>query len=1075
MMRPSKNAFKGYSYQKSVYTYFVLKMDIEREIQTIEAEIKPNNHNFDDIMVTTSRNKYYIQTKNYDSINTINVKENGIEINGKLSVKSNKGINIFILKKGKESIQSNNSIFGLDAYYENGIYVIVADTEELFENINSQYKNNIRFYQMIDTADKFASQNNNYITKEDLPEYKFYSNQLMEQTIKLRNFNIDNNMFYCIVGKPGVGKSHLVNELDIPNSCLYRFWISEQDQNRNDRLQYENFIEEISYKVFENFVKHTEDEIIEEIFNNKTTLIIDGLDHVENYNNIQFERFIDFIEKVRKRKDIRLIILTRPLKKEIGWETTILENWTKDETNEFIRQKYNICDYAIIEKIFEIADGYPIITDFVANHYNINKEIPEINKVENINNYYEQLISNVDMQKILSVFTLTKGYLTFYELSKLFSKFEMDLIKDFIKTHKYLFDIRLNRIALIHDSLNTYFISKFGKNEELNNKLIAYIKKSIENEELRFLVRINNFELNIEYKEQILKKYAKFDEFRKLRINNIDIEAVMDFYFQLKKILVNSKSESIFDIYQYYEFILILCICVRDNLGGSYALIYEQLKYYKRNNIQIIDNLYSEKNLFYIYYTLKTEDINLFSKKLEDELHDSTRELSDMYEEIDKELNFFDSENQGINLEEIEKKIDRSEVDSYSKHMIISEILTKSFINNIKYKDYYNIINNYINGDKEKAKRKLEKIFKKFKIDTFMANWSLNKAKERIFQMGLCREKNPYIILNLSDFIQKNKLRGSFSLRDMITAYIRLAIRENRTIDINSLNKYYCMYYNRKDYTVYTLPDALKIFYDLGIIDLEECINIIHNAQEMSEKGIRHILYEFINMLKKEDIQNLKGKDFFSNDSIYKIWINDLNCDIIECMDEDYVIEQLGNVLSRHIRSQLIDFYEINNIMKTKYKDFVLLFLQHWRIKLYDVPEDFKNDGYNINIEYKEKEGKYIIGEHFRKGYLDDEDYEYIKSTGISHIELSKYLDGWHSKFSVISLYDMFEKEILRVDLLKIIYTTLKYGKTDIQYDGDYNHYLGNIPKFLYRIDYKVEWKKIYNIMKEFLNISLII
>ena len=159
MMRPSKNAFKGYSYQKSVYTYFVLKMDIEREIQTIEAEIKPNNHNFDDIMVTTNSNKYYIQTKNYDSINTINVKENGIEINGRLSVKSNKGINIFILKKGKESIQSNNSIFGLDAYYENGIYVIVADTEELFENINSQYKNNIRFYQMIDTADKFALYN----------------------------------------------------------------------------------------------------------------------------------------------------------------------------------------------------------------------------------------------------------------------------------------------------------------------------------------------------------------------------------------------------------------------------------------------------------------------------------------------------------------------------------------------------------------------------------------------------------------------------------------------------------------------------------------------------------------------------------------------------------------------------------------------------------------------------------------------------------------------------------------------------------------------------------------------------
>ena len=97
-MKASKNAFKGYSYQKSIYTYFLLKMDLERKISSVEAEITPEGHNFDDVLVCENDILYYIQTKNYENLKKVEITNNGIKSNGDLSIKSGKGINVFILK-----------------------------------------------------------------------------------------------------------------------------------------------------------------------------------------------------------------------------------------------------------------------------------------------------------------------------------------------------------------------------------------------------------------------------------------------------------------------------------------------------------------------------------------------------------------------------------------------------------------------------------------------------------------------------------------------------------------------------------------------------------------------------------------------------------------------------------------------------------------------------------------------------------------------------------------------------------------------------------------------------------------
>lgn len=1077
-MKPAKNALKGYSYQKSIYTYFLLKMDLERTISSVQAEIDTNGHNFDDVFVNENGILYYVQTKNYDNVTKLEITDTGIKSNRDFSKKSDKGINVFVLKNApKDILEINANIFGLEAHFEKNIYIICADLDELFEALSEKYNNNSRFSQMLVFSEKMASSRNNYVALEDLPEYKFFSNELMEKTINIRNFRINDEYgIKFIIGKPGVGKSHLVNEIKNDNSVLYRFWISEQDESKLERLQYKNFIQELSILIFNNFKKYSEEEIIQKLADDEKMLIIDGLDHVENYNPSEIRLYINFLNKLGKQDNIKALVLSRPLRISLKWECFNLENWTKDETTEYIKYKYKIEQYEVIDKIFEITDGYPIITDFLIQHYIYNKEIPELTKISNINEYYDKLINNEDVKNKLSIFSVTDSYITYYEIDKIFTKIESLFIKTFINEHKYLFEIRLNRIALIHDSLKTYLIQNSKNLKEIKDRINLFVTNSIEKEELRFLARIDKFEISQEYKKQILIKYSNFEMFNKLCENNIDIEGIFDFYFKLKEILINCDAD-ILNIYQYYEFILIQTIIKRDHLSFSNALMYEQLQYYKKNKINIQDNIYSSGNLFCLYYTLITRNESLYKKRMSDKNYDDENFINELYEDIIHEKCFFDLNKEFDNVEEYERKyILDDKLSSYERMKKYSMLLSNIFINNIEYKNYYEIINEYIYTDNIKPLYILETFFKKIGIEMFMARWALERTKEEIFSRGFCREINPYLNLRLDEFINENHLNGSFSLRDKITAYLRLAIKEKRIIDINSINQFYCMYYNRKDYSVYTLPIILKILVDKKIMEIKEAVEIINNAQEMSEKGIRHILCEFINTLADDEISYLMtNTKVFVKDSKYHFYLHGLNSNVINSLSEEYVTYEIISELSRHSRSKSINFDDIKNYLTSKYESFILKFIKEWNLEIYNVPQKYQFKDNNLIVRYNEDDSTYVIGESFEKGYLREEDFEYIKAKNISHIELSKYLDGWYSKFPFVSLYEMYNKEMLRNDILAIIYTTLKYGKESLKYDGDYNHYLGNIPQFLVNIEFDTNWNKINSILNDFLKVSKII
>ena len=68
-------------------------------------------------------------------------------------------------------------------------------------------------------------------TNEELPPLNVFEQKLQEETKIIRKFSIDNkNDVLFIIGKPGVGKIHLVTELEqqniISNIIVERLWIS---------------------------------------------------------------------------------------------------------------------------------------------------------------------------------------------------------------------------------------------------------------------------------------------------------------------------------------------------------------------------------------------------------------------------------------------------------------------------------------------------------------------------------------------------------------------------------------------------------------------------------------------------------------------------------------------------------------------------------------------------------------------------------------------------------------------------------------------------------------------------------
>lgn len=1058
MTKPARNSQKGYNYQKDFYTLLISKMDISKDIKCVEiekifSEPEKEINDFDDCYLESKSHKYYFQVKNIKNNNgncvtlkDIKITDSEIKI-GNNKIRYNKNnTNILIINTDK--IPTNTKILDLNANYLNKIYIVPMTSKEINTSIEDLYSDIHRIHEIKKfTSDKI---NNSIfkLCKSDLPPVeKLFSTKLDDKTIILRKDLLPEleKGIQMVIGKPGSGKSHFAKEVteNFKHDVFYRFWISSNDPYKKRRLDFNQFINELNREVFNSHGIFTYEELVNEINKKELTVIIDGLDHIENNNFEEFDKYINFIEDCSNGK---ILILSRPLKKDLKWEKINLSNWNHTQTQNYLKKAYGFEEYDIIQNIFDVGNGYPIITKFLAEHYKIHEEIPNSNFTE-INDYYDSLFEGKSFKEKMTVFLLNDYFILKEELNLFLSDLEKNMIIEFMDNTPYLFNIELNRISLIHDSLNTYLKKNNSSLQTFKKEKLEIVKNSIDKFEINFLSRFDGFDFEKNYIKEILIRFANFDNFEKLLKSTFDFESIQEFYTQLKSLLHIHQN---LDIYQIYSFILICLILGRNTLDSYYSLLYQIFTYMDNNSLDEKD-IFSKGIFWKTYNYFKQYQNNEYIVISQDELSYPY----DFYEEFNKEYSYWN--NMTKDMEDEYVNLIKSKEDSYRS----KELLIHLFVN-IKFNEktssrYYSLIDNYLNKGEKFILKDLEKICYEFNISFSWIPNILNKLTYNLKSLGVIKNNNMFLENSLNKLIQETSNEGSFHVQNHILKYIRLKNHNNEKIDINSLNKFQGMYFERKDYSVITINEALLTFEKKNLINAYDSIDLISNLMNQSEKGIRHLLTDYFNSRDSIFMKNFLNENDFPHDLVN---IFNLNPNLInECSIKD-ISESLTHIYYHNHYSKTIEYNEVSNGLKSKYKNSILDNISFSKYSL-NKPEEQK-DSKNDEEEYKP----------FKYGFISLDDLEYIKENKLSCIEISRYCDYKFMSFCNLELYEHYPNSVLKKYFFDIIANSMF-----IHYYSNYVNwscYLGNLPMFLDKLECNVNWDKLYTIFNSFLRISLI-
>lgn len=1075
MGQVARNSIKGYTYQQSIFILFLAIMDTERKISKIEVEAL-DTKNFDDIYVECISQKsqqelsYRIQVKNYPdtALDDIIIRKNSMSIKGNKNEFVPTDNNILVVNT--HLISTDDDFMGLPCKKINNITIIPLTPDQVADKMDNVFNTEARELQIIHKADDITENAKFVITIDELPEVIQMSTDLENKTILLRK--IPDNFDYSITfieGKPGVGKSHFVNEIcdKYPEAIVYRFWTGSQDPNKNRRIQFETFISEIGIKVYKTAKKINIEELINTIKEEDKIIVIDGLDHVENYNPQQLEEFVEFIDMIT---DARVIVLSRPLKYEIKWEKENLLDWTFDETRVYLEMAHEISDYKIQNKIFHVSGGYPIITYFIAEDYKLNHRVAINQPIDGINEYYDTLFINNDKpSSAIGVFAAGNCFFTRRELEGFFVEPEMyEVICDFIDMHPYLFKVLINRVSLIHDSFNTYlrFKIKFFSNRQ--EKTLSIIKNSILNGSIEYMARMQSFNFDEEFYKLILQKYSNAEEFKKLMMSTRDYNSIQSLYLQLQRILEDRKN--VFDIYQYYSFSLLFQIATRNDLIGTDSMVYQMLLYINDHG-GIEDNIFSSDYIWQVY--LASKNLEKLTAQYLTNKHISDSQFYELIDHINEDYSFYDMKNIVVNYDNLEKQFNDKQFGMIENEKALSDYLVSIWIHGKMGDKFYDSFVKYVEGDNA-CSNIIESELSKYGFDRFWINSSLNVAKYKLHELGYLEEHNKFRNISLYELIIKNAAEGSFNVVTLAASYLKLANHEKREVDISSLAYCWSMYFEHKDYSVYTIDNALITFEEQNLIQEDKSFEIISGVMKQSDKGISHLLTSYVNKKGPKYTKKIIESKYFENhDSQIRFW--DLHCENLDCFSKMEMNKQITDLLSIHFPTKNIEGRDLQNVMDSKYRDMVLNGIEYYGYSIltpnYDLIPELEERSINyIGIKEPDKE-EYLPLQY---GCIHECDFQYIVEQNIGYLEVAQYADGWYSCLPFVDVFSLYKKEDIQKDYVEIIHRAMFARSTKRDYLGNWSFIIGNIPAFLQKYEIAVDWGEIYAIFKGFLDLSLI-
>lgn len=1045
-------------------------MDIERNIVKIESEAL-NTKQFDDIYIEMDDGiNYRIQVKNYagTKIDDIIISEHIVKIKTNENQYNSDDNNVMIVNTNQ--IVTNTNFMGLPAINKNGIIIIPLTEEHVTEYLDDFYQTEERELQIIQKGIEFTCSEKFTVRISDLPEIITLSTDLQHKTIVLRKVpNCIKPGITFYIGKPGVGKSHFVDELKntFKDSIVYRFWVSSQDEQLRRRLQFDKFLTELGLLVYNTPRSFTIDELIVKIVNGNKIIIIDGLDHVENYNPLELKKYIDFINRLSKAQ-VRVVVLSRPLKTDVEWEKTELFNWNSNETRLYLAMVHDITDYSVQKHILEITEGYPIITYFLAEHYKRNGKINLDRPVDSLNQYYDNLLEDVNTKSLLCIFAVNNSFFTWKELLDFLTDSGFyDVLKEFILSYKYLFEIVENRISLIHDSLNTYLRELLPSFKKYQSNVLSFVKSSLEDGNFEYMARLASFDLDDDFLNSLLVKYSDFENFKQLLSSTLDYNSITSFYNQLQRIL--ETRENCLNIYQYYSFCLIYQVATRNDLIGYDRLIY-QILYYLQKHSSIENNIFSSGIMWNLYLACKHRN-DMTKRYIESENY-SESHFYELIKAVNDEITFYDCLDRKILFEEIEETLENTEIDAQNKSDLLEEYLISTWIHGDSIEVFHDLFLQYLEtGEKTLFRTVLEK----YGLDYFWADFIPHRAKFKLHELGFFGEYNLYRGMTLMEKIKECAPEGASTVIPAALSVVRLANYENREIDIYSVNYAWAMYGYRKDYSVYNIEDALIIFEEKGLIKEIQSVEVICKLMSQSEKGIRHLISSYINKKGPECTKRLLRNGYFRDNSS-KVDIFDLLPENINCFSKQYLKFRIGEMLYYGRYSKMVEGRDICYVLESDYCDMVLDSLEYYEYSVIGAIEYINvqkliNHGIKYLGKSEKKETEYSP---FDGGYIHKEDIEYIKEHNIAAFEISRYTDGWHTCLPFPEIYQLYEEKEMKQKFLHILHRSMFARVIDKKYIGNWYMLLGNIPRFLMLCDIDVDWNMLFEIFYQFMDVSLI-
>ncbi len=1072
-MKTARNSLKGYTYQNYIFTLLLAKMDTERAIIKIISEAT-DTKNFDDAYVELEPGaQYRLQVKNYEGLKLTDIQVDAVH--HIVSIKNNQNRydpadnNIFVVNAGFKG-STDVDFLGIPAIQIEDIIIVPLSEENVADAIESLYQHESRALQIIQFGYKFTSSGKFEVTVEDLPPIITISTDLNQQTVFIRGVPEDIPVGIThIEGKPGIGKSHYVNEIinAYSDSIIYRFWIGAQDAELNSRLQFDMFIEQMGLLAFQSPKSFSVDELIEQLCRINKLVVIDGLDHVENYNPKELNKYIEFLDKISV-KPVRVIVLSRPMRASLTWKRTDLSDWTYEETALYLATAHSITDYKIQRGIYAVSKGYPIITYFIAEHYLKYEEINIDKPIDSIHGYYNELIADVTTKSVLGIFACNHSFFTFEEINSFFDAGLYDVIIEFINEYPYLFEIRANRISLVHDSFNTFLREQEGINKWVDT-INQIVGEKILAGNVEYMARLSSFHLDESVICEILKLYSDFDVLEKLILNTVDFNSIATFYEQLRRIL--DTRPGILDIYQYYSFALIFQIVTRNDLVGYEGLVFQILQYIHKNG-DIENQIFSSGIMWQVYLECKDQPESI--KKYMGNTMYGDGQVSSAYESINEEIQFFDCLDNKPNALELLRQADSIENDSLRKSELLQKYLVAAWIQQGSELPFFNEFRAFVESNQENLISMALQSADHF--DRFWAKHVYYAARYRLHELGFFDEKNMCRQGSIISIVEDRAPEGSFDVAPAVLSFLRLANHEDRTVDICNINYVWSMYAQRKDYSVHTIDAALCTYEHAGLLGESDSVEIICRLMRQSEKGIRHLLASYIDLKGPEYVKRLvKTGEIMEIEP--QVDFFELDPENINGLPKNVIEMRLSELMNYHRRIEYIDGSEVRNALKSDYAKLICDALDYFDKKVMGGLDDEEIEILSESgIEYICKSESADQREYtpFRDGCISRDDFGYIRDNNISLMECSRFADGWYTCLPYVDLYELFDIEEVREQYLAIIHQALFARVIHGEHIGNWNDIIGNVPAFLKKYGIEVDWKRLFNIMLRFMDLSVI-